>query len=504
MEKTIPYILLGFLFIQCQTMNNTYSHQSNGCIVPELKTGHSAIDKAFRVAIGDYFTNIQSYNISVSDTSAPVILAGLDYDRPWTRDASINCWNAGSLLTPEIARNTLLSVLTRNNGNLRIGGQYWDAIIWVTGAWHHYMATGDDEFLETSYVAAVNSLHHYEKMEFNKDYNLFRGLGWSDGVAAYEGKYAHTGGSAAAFHWPQHNPGKVSPTGHGIPMMAVSTNCLYYNAYRLTGKMAEALNKDTGEWAEKASRLKQAINKHLWNESTGVYKFYIDEVTESNLQETLGNAYAILFGVAEKYQTELILKNQHVAPAGVPCGWPPLERYTKDSSHFARHNGVVWPHIQGFWAHAVSKHNRPDMLYHELNNLANHAIRDMQFAEIYHPVTGEQYGGLQERDGEIVLWEATNRQTWAATGYLRMMLYGVFGLNKKKDHINFSPCVPKELGSHIQLSNLQYRNMELNISVQGYGTAIKKVYHNGTLKDQAVIPANLTGRQDIAIYMGSR
>ena len=144
------------------------------------------------------------------------------------------------------------------------------------------------------------------------------------------------------------------------------------------------------------------------------------------------------------------------------------------------------------------------MLSHELNNLANHAIRDMQFAEIYHPVTGEQYGGLQEKDGEIVLWEATNRQTWAATGYLRMMLYGVFGMNKRKDQLSFSPCVPKELGSHIQLSNLQYRNMMLNISVQGYGTVINKVYLNGTLKEQAVIPANLTGRQDIVIYMGSR
>ena len=39
----------------------------------------------------------------------PVILAGLHYDTPWTRDAAINAWNGGSLILPEVSRNTLLS-----------------------------------------------------------------------------------------------------------------------------------------------------------------------------------------------------------------------------------------------------------------------------------------------------------------------------------------------------------------------------------------------------------
>ncbi|MCD6331750.1 MAG: hypothetical protein J7L89_00600 [Bacteroidales bacterium] len=61
------------------------------------------------------------------------------------------------------------------------------------------------------------------------------------------------------------------------------------------------------------------------------------------------------------------------------------------------------------------------MLYHELSNLADHAVRDMQFAEIYHPYTGEKYGGIQESNGELVQWSAANRQTWSATGYIRML-----------------------------------------------------------------------------------
>ena len=105
-------------------------------MLPQLKTGNNEIDKAFRIALGDYFTNIQPFEISLSDTVKPVILAGLDYDRPWTRDASINSWNAGSFITPDIAKNTLVSVLTNSNDTIVVGGQYWDAIIWVLSLIH--------------------------------------------------------------------------------------------------------------------------------------------------------------------------------------------------------------------------------------------------------------------------------------------------------------------------------------------------------------------------------
>ena len=63
-----------------------------------------------------------------------MIIAGLGYSTPWTRDAAINIWNAGALICPEISRSTLESVLTEKDGILHIGGEYWDAIIWVTGA----------------------------------------------------------------------------------------------------------------------------------------------------------------------------------------------------------------------------------------------------------------------------------------------------------------------------------------------------------------------------------
>ncbi len=501
MKKIGLLIILGLLFIQCQRKFINDNPVSKEYISPQLKTGNEDIDMAFRIALGDYFTNIQPYNISILDTIKPVILAGLNYNRPWTRDASINSWNAGSFLTSDIAKNTLMSVLINANDTIRIGGQYWDAIIWVTGAWNHYLVTGDKNFLELAYKATTNSLYYFEKSEFNDNYNLFRGLGWSDGISAYGGKYANAGGSSAAFDWPKHNPDKVSKTGFGIPMMALSKNCLYYNAYNLAHKMSEELNMDALDWSEKASKLKVAINKHLWNDSTGMYKFYIDEEEESNLQETIGNAYALLFGVADNNQAISILTNQYVTPAGVPCGWPPLKRYRIDSTSYPRHNAVVWPQIQAFWAEATAKYNKPDMLFHELNNLAKHAVRDMQFAEIYHPYSGEIYGGIQESNGgELSLWGATNRQTWSATGYIRMILYGVLGINIDEQDIGFSPCIPNEIDK-VQLKNLKYRDMTLNITITGNGSDIDKILINGKVEKMTRISNNTKGLQIIEIQL---
>jgi hypothetical protein len=107
--------------------------------IPTLHLDHGAAQEAFRIALGDLLGNVALFKDGLLDRPVPVILAGLHYDTPWTRDAAINAWNGASLLMPEVARNTLLSVLIRDDGKVRIGGQYWDCIVWVTGAWNHYL-----------------------------------------------------------------------------------------------------------------------------------------------------------------------------------------------------------------------------------------------------------------------------------------------------------------------------------------------------------------------------
>ena len=84
-------------------------------IIPSLETDNPTLNEAFRIAIGDLLGNVspgrRSANLFGLPSRTPLILAGLHYDTPWTRDAAINAWNGASLIMPEVSRNTLCSVI---------------------------------------------------------------------------------------------------------------------------------------------------------------------------------------------------------------------------------------------------------------------------------------------------------------------------------------------------------------------------------------------------------
>jgi glycogen debranching enzyme len=317
-------------------------------------------------------------------------------------------------------------------------------------------------------------------------------------------EYADSGGSSAILDWPKCNPDKVSRPGYGIPMKALSTNCLYYNAYVTLSKMAQELSvADNPRWASKAQRLKESINRHFWDQDKGFYRFLVGPFGSCDHQEGLGHSYALLFGVANPQQAESIFAKLHVTPAGIPCTWPSFPRYdSEDGMSFARHAGTVWPQIQGFWAEAAARAKKPDVFGHELFNLAQHARRDRQFAEIYHPLTGKIYGGLQEASGKgIIVWEATSRQTWAATAYLRMILLGLAGMRFDTQGVRFQPCVPSTI-SLVEIQNLRYRNMEMVITIRGSGTNVKECTVNGQALDAPFLNPSTAGRQHVVILQG--
>ncbi len=452
--------------------------------IPVLETDNRDLDMAFRIAVGDIASNIQPYEGGMLNGTEPAVMAGVNYDRPWTRDAAINAWNACGYITPSIARNTLLSVLTTSEGEPGIGGQYWDAIIWTTGAWNYYLYTGDIAFLKLAYECTLNTIQYLEKREFDEQSNLFRGAAcYGDGVAAYPDYYAKVGGGSGILAWPENNPDKKVSEGYGLPMKALSTNCLYYNCYNILNRMENILDLNAGiDWTRKAEDLRTAINHYFWDEDRGRYLYLADSPVNSEHQEGLGHSFAVIFGVADGEQCEQLFKHQHITNAGIPCVWPTYDRYAKDSDSYGRHSGTVWPHVQGFWATAASTHNKMDIFRHELFRLAENASRDMQFVEIYHPDTSRPYGGYQEGGGSITMTRSADRQTWSATAFLRMVTMGLAGLKFSEEGITLSPCVPSCL-EKVKLSNLRFRNMNLDIEINGNGQQTESVSINGKEAD---------------------
>lgn len=432
-----------------------------------LTSNRPELDRAFSIALADVERNTQPYRGGLLEREEPVLLAGKGYDTPWTRDASINVWNGGGLLDRDVARNTLLSVLELDEGGApRIGGEYWDAIVWAPGAWAFYLATGERAFLALALDAVRNSLRGLERTELSEGLGLFRGAAvYGDGVSAYPDVYAEAG-HHNIMGWRDSSPELLARPGEGLPMHALSTNCAYVHAYDLAGAMAAELAVPADRaWAPRAGRLRAAIDTHFWLPERGHYRYLVDPLGSSDVQEGFGHAFALLFGIADDARRDAVLDAQHVAPAGIPCLWPPFARYLRDG-HVGRHSGTVWPPIQAFWAEAAARSGRADLVGHELAALCRHAGRDGQFYELYHPETGAPYGGLQERaGGEIELWESEPHQTWSATALLRIVLAAVVGMRLAPDGARFEPLLPPGL-DELELTGIAYRDQVVDVSLR--------------------------------------
>jgi glycogen debranching enzyme len=490
---------------------------------PQFISGKASLDRAFRIAIGDLVTNIAPYQAGLLDGKRHVILAGLDYGTPWTRDAALNTWNGVGLLYPDVTRDTLLSVLERRDGKVYIGDQYWDCIVWAVGAWTQYLYTGDKAFLLTAHDAVKNSLAYLEETEFDPGLGLFRGAASSsDGVAGYPALYAEPGGFSGISEWPQKNPERRHPAGFGLPMHALSTNCLYYRAYVLIQSMAMELGLAVDpHWEAQANVLKQSVNERFWRSDAGLYRYLVDPFGGSDYVECLGQAYAILFGLSDESQTRRILVNQYIAPAGVPVLWPTFERYripdfrNAGQSGFGRHSGCIWPPFEAIWATTAKQHGRSDLFLRILEKTAEYACRDNQFVEMYHPISGLPYGGLQEGrqdaragdiygvvDGAYLIreWTAKARQSWSASGYIRQIIHGLIGMEFGTEGIAFSPVLP-EGSTDVHLTHLPYRNMMLHIHVTGRGTRAARFSVNDHPISQPFLPAGGQGDTDILIEL---
>lgn len=394
--------------------------------LPVFESDSEELNLAWRIAMGDILGNIRPYHAGLLEKSEPCLVAGLDYSTPWTRDTAINTCFAMSWLCPEVAKNSLLSVCVVKNGQRGISGwgQDWDAAIWGIGAYQYLQVTRDHSFLPVAQEVIRNTLAEYENSSFDESCGLFEGPAvYGDGIAAYPDRF--TTGTSGIVDCKE-------------TMFSLSTNCMFYMVYRIAEKLCG------GDYGKKADKLKEAVNRHFWNESRGSYDYLAHEC---EYQEGLGISFALLSGIADEERAENVIRSAEITPNGIACVFPSFERYTKLGG-LGRHSGTVWPFIQGFWGLTLDKYQKTSAFDENLRLMAEKACRDGQFSEIYHSVTGEIYGGLQEDapDGKIREWKSLRRQTWSATAFLALIVYGLFGCRWNDGILQYEPRLPEGCG----------------------------------------------------------
>ncbi|HUQ55606.1 MGH1-like glycoside hydrolase domain-containing protein [Lentzea sp.] len=457
----------------------------------------AALDNLLRVNTLGYDSR---YNRSgLLDPATGFVRAGGGYQQPWTRDASVNSWNATSLLSPALARNTLWAVVDKDSaGALRVqqDDQQWDQVIWLTAAWHHYLVTGDQAFLDNAYRTAKNTLAIRERAGtagLNPTYGLFTGASFfNDGIAGYPAPPADATESVSTGSMPW--PGVASG-------MYLSTNVVYYAAYLNAANMAERLGQssEAAGYRTKAAALKTAINRYFWNAQTGLYNYQLlANGTPGAYQEGAGLAFAILFDVASPAQAQSIISRARLMTWGMPDTWPHWDRYS--DAQPGRHNAIVWPLVQGLWAKALARVGNQNLFAAETTRLAKLANNNSGFWEIYNGNTGVVDGGYQ-RLGDTVKfhWGSEPDQTWSATAFLDMVHTGLFGLRFGPQGLTLAPNLPAGWGD-VTLQNVRYRDADLTITLRGAGTTISSVRLDGQ-PSRAEIPTTLRGAHTVEITL---
>ena len=444
---------------------------------PVLSSSDTLLVNAFNLALRTVENNIED----------GIVTAGGDYGGEWTRDASINAWNAGSLIFPEESRNSLWAV-TIDDGRA-VGHQYWDKIIWVQGAYNHCMVTGDD--IEPVYRCSATTMKELEDSVFCVERGLFNGPSvFNDGIAAYEEPIPDPELAQSGSY-------KHPNTRH---ICCLSTNCIYYWAYRKLAVMACRCGepfKALG-YRVKACKLRRAIRNTLYDKEANALYYLIDHNGDVHrFQEGLGYSFAILSGVVSRKEAARLADGVYVSKYGIPSIYPDFKRYDKD--HPGRHNNLVWPFVNAFWADAALYAGCRDKFEFELRNLADLAVNkgEGMFYEIYNPNTGLPDGGWQNGN----LWASCRDQTWSATGYLRMFLTDVFGLSFDRKGMSVSPdvTVADNLGCSV-LSGIKYRQHDVTVMIETAGDKKKGTYVNGRKVRQASVPCDGSESYEIEIY----
>lgn len=434
---------------------------------PRLDSGQAVHDAAYDKAVRDVAG-------SVTDGA---FVAGESWPTVWVRDAAYAIDLGAGLLHPEISHATMRGVATpgqpwTQDRCAHFGGwpRLTDSIVGAVGAWACYVATGDLDVLRWSQETTRASLARAEREVY--DGQLFRGCAsFMESNSGYPPRFAFRGERVGATK-------------------ALSTNVLHYRGYELAARAARLLGEDSDLFEFRAASLKQAINDRLWRPDRGHYAYYEGDSNiegPSDRGEGLGNALAVLWGVADDDQAAAIFGSVPTTRSGLPCLWPRYPLWTRwlVKDEYFYHNGMVWPFVQGYWGWAAASRGAVDVFAAELSSLAHLAGRAPTFHEFYHPDSGRPGGSA--------------RQLWSAAGYLAMVHHGLFGLAFDGDEIRFSPVVPAGFDS-VRLSGFRHRGLTLDITIFGTGNQVAGFAVDGTAT-APTIPATRTGHHRVDITL---
>jgi hypothetical protein len=356
-------------------------------------------------------------------------------------------------LVPEFARESLLAYvrLQEKNGEII---EYYDirnnktedyglnindnTPLLILALWHHYTTTGDMDFLKEVYPAAAKAARYIVSQENDQGLVWCTATGTSDyGIIGWRNVIKNYRLSGATTE--------------------VNSEC--FAALQTMTHIARVLGKhrESAEFQELATKLKDAINQHLRNPANGLYYLNIDLDGQPRSDVTSDLVFPVMFGVADDETAATIIarlsQEDFWTTAGIRTTPRDAPNYQPGLGPAYGLMGGVWVAV-AFWYALAAAPYMPAFTDRALAMSFHNYSRDPRRSNT---VPGQFSEWLH---GETLVNEGMMLSPWFPPRYLWAAIEGVAGLTVEGDTVRCWPRLSpawKWLG----VQNLPYHGRSL-------------------------------------------
>lgn len=448
-------------------IEKTWNKKNDLSAYPLMKSGNRLLDAVYTMGLDEMVNNVEP------DTT---LRTGKEWAGVWTRDVSYSIILSMAAMQPEAAKVSLMRKVNSDGQIIQDTGSggAWpistDRMIWAVAAYELYKVTGDRDWLKYLYDVVEASLTKDATTTMNTETGLVRG-------------------ETSFIDWREQSYPKWMQTADIYSSEAFNTAVVHAAAMQVLAKAASELGrkKDAALWQNRADELARAINRYFWMYDKGhygMYRYGRDFAVLNPRSETLGQALAVLFDVANAEQAEALTQNSPVTKWGAPIFYPQIA----DMPSY--HNNALWPFVASYWTLANAKTGNEEGVLQGFGSIVRPAAL---FA------TNKE--NLTLDNGDITTELNSSNMLWSLSGNIALVQKLLFGINYEDNGILFRPFVPKALADTRTLTGLRYRNAVVNITVEGYGDRIAEFYVNGKKQTDPFISSKAKGEQNVRIVM---
>lgn len=425
-------------------VEKTWKRRNDLRSYPRLKTREKLLTAVYNMGLDEMVNAVEP------DTT---LRTGKEWAGVWTRDVSYSIILSMAALQPEASMISLrrkvdpLGRIIQDTGS----GGAWpvstDRMVWLLAAWEVYKVTGDHKWLEYAYKVGCRSMADDRATVYSPDGTVR--------------------GETSFIDWREQSYPRWMQTADIYNSEAMNTNVVHAAATGILSDMATRLGKkkEAAEWSRQSEGLSRLINDIFWlpeRSYYGMYRYGRQNLQLLDREETLGEALAILYGIASPERAVEITERVPVTPYGPGIFYPQIA----DMPNY--HNNALWPFVAAYWTLANAKAGNEQGIMQGIGSIVRPAAL---FA------TNKENFNLD--NGDIFTELNSSNMLWSLSGNLALTQQILFGIHFEPDGLRIAPVVPRALAGTRTLENFPYRGARLNITVSGYGNVIRSLRVNG-------------------------